>query len=50
MMQQNQNSAPPAQDAPDMAAMMAELQVLREQVAKKENIEQESVPGEESGE
>ena len=43
MLQQNQNAAAPAQgeaDAPDMAAMMAELQALRAQVAKQEKPEE----------
>ena len=38
MAQQNQSTAPPAQDGaaqPDVAAMMAELQALRAQVAAK---------------
>ena len=52
MTQQNQTAAPPAQEAPaaqpDMAAMMAELQALRAQLASKEQ-EAKTEQTEESG-
>ena len=43
MAEQAQSAAPPAQDNshPDMAAMMAELQALRAQVAAQANAEAE---------